>query len=137
MIFIDTNILIDVFAPDQAWKIWSGLKLEELNSSGGYVINTIVVAELATNFPSLAALTGSLQKIGIRIDPLEADVAFAAGEAFRAYRRRHGKRDAILSDFLIGAHALRLRATLLTRDAGIYRTYFPGLTLITPEDEHD
>ena len=43
----------------------------------------------------------------------------------------------MLPDFLIGAHAVSLNAAVLTRDPAIYRRYFPELTLITPENDHD
>jgi len=38
----------------------------------------------------------------------------------------------ILSDFIIGAHALRRHATLLTWDEGVYRTYFSDLAIVAP-----
>lgn len=136
MIFLDTNVLIDVFVRDQAWQEWSRMQIGTRGGADGFGVNTIVVAELASNFPDLDALYESLWMIDARVLPLEDDVAFAAGHAFRQYRVRHKNRDAILSDFLIGAHALKLGATLLTRDAAIYRTYFPELSLITPEDDH-
>jgi hypothetical protein len=62
--------------------------------------------------------------------PYEA--AFLAGKCFLDYRRRGGKRSAPLPDFFIGAHAAVQDMTLLTRDMGRYRTYFPGLKLVCP-----
>lgn len=72
----------------------------------------------------------------VTIEPLGDAVAFAAGLAFREYRHRASQGHAILSDFLIGGHALSLGATLLTRDARIYRAHFPKLPLITPENDN-
>ena len=40
----------------------------------------------------------------------------------------------MLPDFFIGAHAAVMKLPLLTRDAKRYRTYFPTVELITPED---
>lgn len=37
-----------------------------------------------------------------------------------------------MADFIIGAHALHCRATLLTWDVGIYQTYFPDLATVAP-----
>ena len=136
MILVDSNILIDVLTPDQDWREWSDRKLAELSDTDDeLVVNQIVLAELASNFARLDLLLAALECLDIEVLPLTDDAAFAAGQAFRVYRRRHRDRDAILSGFLIGGHVKALGAALLSRDAAIYRAYFPDLTLITPETD--
>jgi len=137
VIFVDSNVLIDVLTPDQDWRDWSRGQITELIKDDDLVVNSVVVAELASNFPDLEGLLGWFSAIPLAVRPLDEEVAFLAGQAFRVYRRRHGARVAILSDFLIGGHARHLGAVLLTRDAAIYRAYFPDLTLVTPENEND
>jgi predicted nucleic acid-binding protein len=41
----------------------------------------------------------------------------------------------VLPDLFIGAHAQVEKLPLLTRDTRRYRSYFPTVELITPEDE--
>lgn len=137
MIFVDTNVLIDVLTPDQEWYDWSYAKIAAYGDADEeLVIGQVVLAELAANFPDILSLRAALESIDIEVLPLTDDVAFAAGHAFRAYRRAHRQRDAILADFLIGGHAIALGLPLLTRDARLYRRYFPDLTLITPDENH-
>jgi hypothetical protein len=50
--------------------------------------------------------------------------------AHAAYRKAGGKRDRILADFLIGAHALHEADRLLTRDRGFYRLHFANLVIL-------
>ena len=135
MIFVDTNVLIDVFGAGQSWEAWSRRKLMTIGGAAGFGIDPVVVAELASEFASLDALYALLGSFDVRVVPLDDGIAFAAGHAFRAYRRHHKDRQSTLAEFLIGAHATILGAPLLTRDAAIYRAYFPDLTLITPEDD--
>ncbi|HEX8419978.1 MAG TPA: type II toxin-antitoxin system VapC family toxin [Sphingomonas sp.] len=133
MIFVDTNVLIDLLNPDERWFGWSRDHMIAFAGETDLVANTIVLAELASNFKSLDSLYAALERYDVEVLTIDDGAAFAAGQAFREYRRRTKARDAMLSDFLIGAHARHLGATLLTRDASLYRTYFPDLTLITPE----
>lgn len=136
MIFLDTNVLIDIIAPGQSWRNWSAAMIETRGGDDTLVINQIVLAELASGFPSLDEAAGWLARMGIEIRSLDDNVAFDSGLAFRQYRQSGRDRSSILSDFLIGGHALHLGAALMTRDAAIYRRYFPDLTLITPETDH-
>ena len=57
-----------------------------------------------------------------------------AGKCFLAYRQRGGSRTSTLPDFDIGAHAAVAGYRLLTRDSARYRTYFPGLQLLEPQN---
>ncbi|EYB68893.1 hypothetical protein DEIPH_ctg014orf0023 [Deinococcus phoenicis] len=59
------------------------------------------------------------------------------GRAYSAYGRRRarsggGQPRRILADFLIGAHALSLGATLVTLDDTHYRSAYPTLPLVMP-----
>ena len=135
MIFVDSNVLIDLFdRKDPAWSAWSQRMIEELPPP--LVINPIVVAETARRFAALDGLLRFLAEIGIEILPVPNEAAFIAGHAHAAYRRNGGQREAILADFLIAGHATMLGASLLTRDRGRFSTYFPDLALITPETEN-
>ncbi|MDQ2878474.1 MAG: type II toxin-antitoxin system VapC family toxin, partial [Pseudomonadota bacterium] len=77
----------------------------------------------------------SLADAEIELVDMTFAVALRAGVAFREYRRRGGPRQTILPDFLIGAHAEILGATLMTRDRRL-AGYFPALSIITPEADH-
>jgi predicted nucleic acid-binding protein len=73
----------------------------------------------------------------IRIDKTVSDEVWTlAGKAFReyAFRRKKVMGDLprrILSDFLIGAHALSDEAQFLTLDERTYRVAFPDLKLVS------
>ncbi|MBN2124195.1 MAG: hypothetical protein JW821_07875 [Deltaproteobacteria bacterium] len=46
--------------------------------------------------------------------------------------KRGAKRDRIVADFLIGAHALLKADRLPTRDRGFYKDYFKNLVICDP-----
>jgi predicted nucleic acid-binding protein len=66
------------------------------------------------------------------IEEIPRAAAFLAGHAHTSYRQAGGHREAILPDFLIGAHAAVTGRPLLTRDPRRIATHIPGANLITP-----
>ena len=69
------------------------------------------------------------------IEEIPLAAAFLAAHAHAAYRRSGGSREAILPDFLIGAHAAVTRRPLLTRDSRRVAAHLPGATLIAPDEQ--
>lgn len=130
---IDTNVLLDIGKEDAHWLEWSRRNLAEAASSGALVVNQVVYAELAAGYPTIEALDMALRVDRFRRENVPWDAAYAAGLAFLAYRRRGGTRTSPLPDFFIGAHAAVRGYSLLTRDRGYYRTYFPTLRVISPD----
>lgn len=133
MIFIDSNVVIDL-VEDGPWTAWSKHVLS--SRSEPLIANHVVVAEVARAFRSADAVLVFLTELGIAIDPLTPDIAYRAGHAHVGYRLAGGRQQSVLADFLIGAHAASTGAALVTRDRKRFATYFPDLTLITPETHH-
>ena len=134
MILVDSNVLIDIWRQDPDWYDWSARSLRVCLEAGPVGINPIIYAELSLGFDTEDELRLAVQDAMLDRLPLPYEAAFPAGRAFRAYRRRGGGRAAPLPDFLIGAHAEVGGLTLLTRDVARFQTYFPDVTLITPDD---
>jgi predicted nucleic acid-binding protein len=134
--FVDSNVLIDVLENVPNWVDWSSAAIAAAASRSTLTINTIVIGELAAGYESVSVLLERLDRLGVLVEPLGNEPAFIAGKRFAAYRRGGRDRSAVLSDFLIGAHALVLGMPLLTRDTRIYRKHFPEIALITPENDN-
>jgi len=66
---------------------------------------------------------------------VSSEAAVAAGRAWRIYRQGGGRRDRLIPDFLVGAHARLQADRLLTRDRAFYRTYFDDLQIVDPSQD--
>ncbi len=124
---VDTNVLLDVFVPDERWGRQSADRLRSAYASGAVVVCEVVYAELVPAFGDRAELEEALAQLNVTISPLNSPIAYEAGVRWMRYRRAGGSRTRILPDFLIGAHALAAADTFLTRDEGFFATYFPDL----------
>jgi predicted nucleic acid-binding protein len=131
---VDSSVLLDVVTDDAAWSEWSGQMLAVAGDDGRLVINPIIYAEVSTGFDRIEELDEAVPASEFEREPLPYEAGFLAGKAFLAYRRRGGERRSPLPDFYVGAHAAIRGYRLLTRDAARYRTAFPTLQLITPQD---
>ncbi|MDO9473628.1 MAG: type II toxin-antitoxin system VapC family toxin [Caulobacter sp.] len=131
-VLVDSSVLIDLVSRDPQWSAWSRARVAELRLAGPLWINQIVYAECRIAFRRSDSNALDRQDMLGRQD-LPWEAAAMAGEAHAEYRRRGGAREAILPDFLIGAHAAFAGYRLLTRDPRRVRTAFPALEIIAPD----
>ena len=129
---VDSSVLLDVFTEDPRWLAWSQEHLVKAAQQGALILNAVVLAEIAPRFTRIEALRAALPSMTI-IEEIPAEASFLAGHAHANYRRAGGSRQAVLPDFLIGAHAAVTDRPLLTRDPRRVATYIPGTTLIAPD----
>lgn len=137
-ICVDTSILLDIvkdeFRAGQE-KLYAAL-------AGGetLVIPSVVYAELLPQFKGdIAVLNEFLKDHKVLAEALDVKTAALAAERWMNYLKRKTKavcphcgkgldmKRHVLADFYIGAFALAGCDTILTRDRGVYKKYFPDL----------
>jgi hypothetical protein len=131
---LDSNVLIALWDDTDALSIPACQCLARARTLGQLVLPAPVYGELM-GLPSrsVAEIDTFLSMTGIEIDwGMEQAIWRAAGIAFQGYVRRRLASTGllprrILTDFLIGAHALVRGYTLLTLDRRHYETSFPGI----------
>ena len=131
-IFVDSNIILDVFLDDPNWAEWSESKLEEFSSITKLFINPVVYSEVSIGFNRIEDLESALKRGGFDMLEIPKEALFLAGKAFLKYRKNEGTKRSPLPDFYMGAQAAILEMDLITRDESRYRTYFPTVKLISP-----
>jgi predicted nucleic acid-binding protein len=152
---VDTNIILDVLIPNEPFSESSKKLLDAHLSKGRLILCEVVYAELAAQFPSEEELKQFLTETGMRLEYSNEKSLYIAGTRWAKYSRKSNKdlfpcsqcgqsfavacprchsaitrRLHVLSDFLIGAHALIKADCLLSRDLGIYKTYFNDLKVV-------
>jgi predicted nucleic acid-binding protein len=128
---VDSSVLFDIVkgAPGAAA---AQSALEAALAQGSVCVCAAVVAELGRYFASEQDLCDFLSDCQIDHDPLTMQSALEAARIMRAYARNKGPRERVAPDFLIGAHAKHQTDALLTCDAGFFRYYFDGLSVLSP-----
>ena len=129
---VDSSVLLDIFGSDTRFGPRSKEGVRLSLSEGRLMACDVVWAEVASFFPSPAAAEDAMSVLGVEYDPILQPAALAAAGVWKTYRARGGKRERVVADFLIGAHALTQADRLLTRDRGFYRAYFGRLRVLDP-----
>ena len=130
---VDSNVLLDIVTEDQDWREWSRRILKSMFAVDTLVINPIIFSEFSVRFDRYDEAIAALPDDEFRREEIPWMAAFAAAKAFVAYRRAGGTKDRPLPDFFIGAHAIVRGYRIITRDVSGYRSYFPGVELVTPQ----
>jgi predicted nucleic acid-binding protein len=133
---IDTNVLSALWSKeDMASQLEK--RLGEARNEGGLVIGPPVYAELLAHPRATESFVNNfLADTDIAIDfDFERPVWIDAGRRFAQYavrRQRAGGEDPrrLLTDFLIGAHALAQADRLMTLDPKRYQRDFPELRFV-------
>jgi predicted nucleic acid-binding protein len=129
---IDTNVLIDILGADPQFGRQSLAAARRCRHEGILIACDAVWAEVLAAFPDPFQTEAALLRFPVEYSSIGQAGATRAGSAWRAYRQRGGLRERLVTDFLVGAHAMEQADRLLTRDRGFQREAFNGLTIIDP-----
>ncbi|MBN1960916.1 MAG: PIN domain-containing protein [Deltaproteobacteria bacterium] len=130
---IDSSVLFDVILNDATYCNNSLTALRRARSVGALIVCPVVWAEIRAALIKPETISEVLFNANISFDPFDQKCADIAGDIWREYHRNGGKRQQLIPDFLIGAHAKIKADRILTRDRGFLRRYFHGLNVIEPD----
>jgi len=128
---VDSSVLLDVLTNDAEFADASESALRKATAEGVLLACETVVAEV---LPVLGeeSIDEFFRDWNIRFVPGDWKSALLAGRHFAEYLQRNPKRQVMVPDFLIGAHAQVHGDRLLARDRGYLRDYFTELTVWIP-----
>ncbi len=151
---VDTNILFDILLQDPKFVEQSLSQITLYGKKHRLIISEVVYSELASQFSEENILIKFISDTDISLVNSGPEALWKAARAWSTYTKNRTQefqckncgnmqpmectecnnsilsRQHILADFLIGGHALLHAGSLLTRDRGYYKRYFPELDLV-------
>jgi predicted nucleic acid-binding protein len=135
-ISIDSNVIAALWDKDPQNED-AAKALDEAQTSGKVVVAGAVYAELLGGYGRTVDLLDEFFEdtnieIDWRMDRLAWELSGVAyhGYCARRTKRKSGTPRRMLTDFLIGAHAVRYGYRLMTQDKRLFRAAFPELEII-------
>lgn len=101
---VDSSVLLDVLLDDPTHAERSEVELRKASKESGLIICDVVIAEIVPVLGS-ASINEFLADWSIQFAPSSVEIATLAGNMFKLYLERGGKRGRVVPDFLIAAHA--------------------------------
>ena len=156
-VIVDTNPLVYIYNGVADFGRNYAVLLGDLSVRYNLIISKLVYGELSLIFKNSELLNNFLSDTGIIIGEIDPKAYVIAAKRWNTYNKRRnlicqrcGKklaqlickecnseiniRQHILTDFVIGAHALQTKERkIVTGDKGYYATYFPELTIISTD----
>ena len=129
----DSNVVLDLVNPTPLWFEWSRRWFTSCGEHGAMIVNAVVLAEASARIERFSDVIAMMNGTGLIFEAIPMEAAHLAGQAHFEYRRSGGRRERVLPDFLIGAHAAAKGYRILSRDRTRYRTYFPNIDIIAPD----
>ncbi len=128
---VDTSVLIAIAKGEPTAAAWTE-RLAAARAEGELVICDVVAAEFFALLLDDRKFDQSLRALGVGYSPISLETARVAGRLFRGYQRQGGRREHLVPDFLIGAHAERQANRIAAIDRGYLRRYFPRVRVLRP-----
>jgi predicted nucleic acid-binding protein len=88
MVFVDSNVILDVITADPRWQAWSEEQLSRWLDRGPLLINPIVYAEIAFACEAIETVDDLLPAHLYAYRPIPREAAFLAARAHAEYRAR-------------------------------------------------
>ncbi|HEV8132147.1 MAG TPA: type II toxin-antitoxin system VapC family toxin [Acidobacteriota bacterium] len=129
---VDSSIILDILLDDPEFAQTSIRLLEKHLAGGAVVICPVAYSESAACLYPPSRFVSIAKEMDLIYEDFDPEVCTLAAHMWRDYRAKGGRKNRILADFLIGAHAQKRADVLLSRDRGFFRTYFHGLEVVGP-----
>ena len=129
---VDSCILLDIATNDPVHADPSIAAIQRYQQTEQLAINPLIYGEVCRAFLADGVLDLALRGYHIDKLPLPYEAARIAAEAFARFKANKGRKNHILPDFFIGAHAQVERRMILTRDRKVFSQYFQDLQVIEP-----
>lgn len=129
----DTSALIDLLDQGKPRHAAAFAAFQSYKTSGMVFITDVIFSEASIGMPSAAALRTALDELGIdRLTSDDDDALYHAGQTFKVYKEKKGKKDGVLPDFMIGALAQAYGIALVTFNEKDFISRFPELEVVVP-----